>query len=305
MAAAGSGEQMLSGRASPSSAQAGAGENAAQLAVTAATQRPLDDGARRCIEHLDYIDARFLSNFIHEFCDDRPCNRPLDGATVTHGEVQQLTFRSVTSRSASDDVQLASAGRVPADGDRTARDRVIEQNLPLVHAIARRFSRRAPTRSTTSSRSAPSGSSRRSTASPSSAAAISGRMRSRRSSASSALRRRAVVARSTSARAARPPSARRVAVPLDDGRLRGRGGGEPRSSGPRSGCSCMPGSAPSAAASVASIVLRYYRDWSQERIAPSSASRSRRSRASSRRALRKLRDELAPDRGKHCASRHT
>ena len=72
----------------------------------------------------------------------RALKRDADVARVVVRGGARLGVVSVTSRAATtmSNAVLLSAYR--RDGDRAARARVIEQNLPLVHAIARRFSRR-------------------------------------------------------------------------------------------------------------------------------------------------------------------
>ena len=218
--------------------------------------------------------------------------------TVNAGEVVGY-MTSGSAREVSNALLLAEYRR---RGDRTARDRVIEQNLPLVRAIARRFSR-SPDQVDDLVQVGAIGLIK----------AVDGFAEDRGRDLGAyavptivgELRRSVDEPAWPGRRLRRRPDVERaqVAVPFDEETLEGVGTASEveraderlllragiRSLSRRERCV---------------IVLRYYEDWSQERIALHlGVSQPQVSRILAT-ALRKLRHELAPER-EHCAPRHT
>jgi RNA polymerase sigma-B factor len=184
-------------------------------------------------------------------------------------------------------------------GDLTARDRVIEQNLPLVHAIARRFSRR-PDQLDDLVQVGAIGLIK----------AVDGFVAERGADLGAYAvptivgeLKRSVGRQSwpagRSAGVALPP----VVVPLDDDIGDAAAGSELDRTEER--LLLHAGIRSLSRRERRAIVLRYYRDWSQQRIAAElGVSQPQVSRILAS-ALEKLRDELTGQEGKHCAPGHT
>ena len=189
------------------------------------------------------------------------------------------------------------------DGDRTARERVIEQNLPLVHAIVRRFSRQPDLVDDLVQVGAIG-----------LIKAVDGFVEERGGDLGAYAvptivgeLRRSVGERSWPVRLPRGPQsalAMPVVVPLDDDAVGdAAAGAELERTEERlllhAGIRSLSGRERRV------IVLRYYRDWSQQRIAVELGLSQPQVSRTLATALRKLREELDAPEDKHCAPRHT
>jgi RNA polymerase sigma-B factor len=189
------------------------------------------------------------------------------------------------------------------DGDRAARERVIEQNLPLVHAIARRFSRR-PDQVDDLVQVGAIGLIK----------AVDGFAEERGGDLGAYAvptivgeLRRSVGERSWPVRRPRGMEAAwatPVVVPLDDAVFGdAAAGAELERTEER--LLLHAGIRSLSRRERRVIVLRYYRDWSQQRIALELGLSQPQVSRTLATALRKLREELGAPDGKHCAPRHT
>ena len=213
-----------------------------------------------------------------------------------------MTYRTATSRSArtmSNLLLLAEYGR---RGDRTARDQVIEQNLPLVRALARRFSR-SPDQvddlvqvGAIGLIKAVDGFQERRGGDLGAYAVptIVGELKRSVGEPSWPVRR---------PRSGEPHERMPLVVPLDDDAFdRASAASEVDRTEER--LLLHAGIRSLSRRERRAILLRYYWDWSQERIAAElGVSQPQVSRILAS-ALGKLRDELTESEAKHCASRH-
>jgi RNA polymerase sigma-B factor len=227
----------------------------------------------------------------------------MDSARVASRGGATLGVVSVTSRTATTMSNAVLLRAYRRDGDRAARERVIEQNLPLVHAIVRRFSRRPDQVDdlvqvgviglikAVDGFAAERGGDLGAYAVPT----IVGELRR------SVGERSWPVRRPRGAEGAGPTP---VVVPLDDSAFGdSAAGAELERTEER--LLLYAGIRSLSRRERRVIVLRYYRDWSQQRIALELGLSQPQVSRTLATALHKLREELGAPDDKHCASRHT